>query len=63
MNRDKKKKPLMCNHNTFSSNNTLIKVPKKTMVYPATEDYYCLYCKRFFKYKKDSEGKLSLVKD
>ena len=63
MDRDKKKKPLMCNHNAFSSNSTLIKVPKKTMVYPATEDYYCLYCKHLFKYKKDSEGKLSLVKD
>lgn len=59
----RKKKIVMCNHDVLSPQNTLIKVPKKKMVYPPVEEYYCLYCKHFFKYKKDSEGSLSLVKD
>ena len=53
----------LCNHDISSPDNTLIKARTRRMVYPVKEDYYCLYCKRFFTYQKDGEGELSPVKD
>ena len=53
----------LCNHDISSPDNTLIKARVRKMVYPAKEDYYCLYCKRFFTYQKDGEGELSPVKE
>ncbi len=63
MNDTRSKCKKLCNHDIFSSGNTLVKVRKMKMVYPLKEEYYCLYCKRFFIYQKDGEGKLSPVKE
>lgn len=63
MDRQKRKYSALCNHDVSLSDNTLIKVRTRRMVYPSKEDYYCLYCKHFFTYQKDGEGELSPVKD
>ena len=63
MDRAIKRRKRLCNHDISSPDNTLIKVRTRKMIYPAKEDYYCLYCKCFFTYQKDGEGELSPVKD
>lgn len=59
----KKKRMVMCNHDIDSPDNTLIKIATRRMVYPPVEECYCLYCKRIFKYPKESEDTVSLEKE
>jgi len=51
-----------CNHD-LDINTTLIKSHRKVLVHPEQIDYFCPICKRCFRYIKDSEGNLSLVKE
>lgn len=52
-----------CNHDINSESTTLRKSPKRFLVHPSIQDYFCPVCKKCFRYKKDSEGNLSLVKE
>jgi len=52
-----------CNHDIKSENTTLRKSPKRLLIHPSVQDYFCPVCKKCFRYKKDSEGNLSLVKE
>lgn len=53
----------MCNHDVNSPDNTLIKIATRKMIYPPTDEYYCLYCKHIFKYQKENEETPSFVKE
>ena len=59
----KKRRNIMCNHDVDSPDNTLIKIGKRKMIYPLIEEYYCLYCKRIFKYQKENEEPPSFIKE
>lgn len=59
----RKRRGAMCNHEFNSPNNTLIKIATRRMIYPPTDEYYCLYCKHIFKYQKENEEPPSFVKE
>ena len=59
----KKRRGALCVHDIDSPDNTLIKIATRKMVYPLIEEYYCLYCKRIFRYQKESEDAVSLEKE
>jgi hypothetical protein len=46
-----------CKHDPNFNNTTLIKSSKYKMISPQTFDFFCLCCKKTFKFGKDDFGK------
>lgn len=46
----------MCNHNLNDTNNTLIKINIKKMVFPDTTYMCCKRCNEIFKFVKNENG-------
>lgn len=43
-----------CNHELFSKGSTLIEIKERHMVKPGEFNYFCLKCKKFFKYIQEN---------
>lgn len=52
MNKGKKEKEKICNHNPKDVKTTLKKIERKTMVFPAVDEYCCKICHEFFVFEK-----------
>lgn len=52
----KNKEVCECNHNLNDCNNSLIEVPKKTMVAPETFYFFCKGCHKGFTFTKNKDG-------
>lgn len=50
MDKTKKDKEKICNHNPKDVNTTLKKIKRKTMVFPAIDEYFCEICHEFFEF-------------
>ena len=53
---------IKCNHDVTDPTTTLTCLPKRRLIRPNILDFYCPICHGCFKYIKDSENVLSLVK-
>lgn len=53
---------IKCCHNIDNSKTTLVKLPRRYLVYPEIVEYFCPVCKEAFKYTKNINGVLEKIK-